>query len=193
MASLYFYYASMNSGKSSQLIQNAYNYHERNMRTMILKPAVDNRDSDIEVVSRIGLHSPAVLIREDSDITSMVKLNIFQEGPLHCILVDEAQFLNPEHVSQLAAVVDFMDIPVLCYGLRNDFQGNAFPGSAALLACADKLKEVKSICWCSAKSTHVLRLDSEGNVLRVGPQVEIGGNDRYVAVCRKHWREGKYE
>lgn len=193
MASLYFYYASMNSGKSSQLIQSAYNYKERGMRTLILKPAVDNRDSEFAVVSRIGLEAEAVLVRDDTSILSLVHLNILNEGKLHCILVDEAQFLTEAHVTELAYIVDVMGIPVLCYGLRNDFTGNAFPGSGKLLAIADKLIEVKSICHCGAKSTHVLRLDGNGKVLRAGPQVQIGGNDSYVAVCRKHWRSGEYE
>lgn len=192
MANLYFYYASMNSGKSSQLIQSAYNYKERGMRTLILKPAIDNRDSEVAVVSRIGLEAEAVLVRDDTSIMSLVNMEIMK-GALHCILVDEAQFLTEAHVTELAWIVDSMDIPVLCYGLRNDFSGNAFPGSAKLLAIADKLCEVKSICHCGAKSTHVLRLDSSGKVLRAGPQVQIGGNDSYVAVCRKHWREGRYE
>ncbi|QDB71309.1 thymidine kinase [Serratia phage Moabite] len=193
MSNLYFYYASMNSGKSTTLIQSAYNYRERRMRPLVMKPAIDTRDSEQEVVSRIGLHVEAVIIREEMDLPSYIRNDILLNGKLDCILVDEAQFLTAAQVSQLAFIVDAMDIPVLCYGLRNDFRGEAFPGSARLLAMADKLVEIKSICWCGSKSTHVLRLDGEGKVLRSGPQVQIGGNDSYVAVCRKHWREGKYE
>lgn len=187
MASLYFHFATMNAGKSSALIQAAYNYKERGMDVVIFKPRIDNRDGDDveEVTSRIGLKAQAKLISSDEDLFEKVCVTL-REQQIHCVFVDEAQFLTPEQVRQLAKVVDVIKLPVLTYGLRSDFQGNLFPGSAALFATAQKLRPMVTICHCGSRATHVLRYNEAGDVVKEGPQVEIGGNDRYVAVCRKH-------
>lgn len=189
MASLYFYYASMNAGKSSSLLQSAYNYTERGMKAVIMKPSIDNRDSNNEVVSRIGLRADAITFNKDIElyhlIDSMFNFNI------DAIFVDEAQFLTKQQVRQFADIVDLHDIPVLCYGLRTDFQGNMFEGSMELMAIADRLVELKGMCHCGKKATMVLRLDENGNIIRDGNQVEIGGNDKYVSVCRHHFFQGE--
>lgn len=186
MASLYFYYASMNSGKTTTLLQSAYNYEERKMRPLILKPRIDDREgTDAFVRSRIGLSMPALLFNHDDNLVSIVDDYVTHSSGIHVLLVDEAQFLTPQQVSQLCTLVDFHRLPVLCYGLRTDFQGKLFPGSAALLAHAEKLREIKGICSCGSKSSHVLRLDDEGNPVFLGDQVVVGGNDRYEAVCRR--------
>ena len=183
---LYFYYSSMNAGKSTTLLQSAYNYEERKMRPLILKPRIDNRDGDDAFVrSRIGLCMPAVLFNTDEDLVTVVSDYVKSSEPIHVLLVDEAQFLTPAQVRQLCQLVDFFHLPVLCYGLRTDFQGNLFPGSAELLAQAEKLVEIKGICSCAKKSTHVLRLDDDGKPVFLGEQVVVGGNDRYEAVCRR--------
>lgn len=195
MAQLYFYYASMNAGKSTSLLQSAYNYTERDMRVLILKPAIDNRDSDSEVVSRIGLSAPAITFTESDDLFELVyRESLGKRGPERwrpdAVFVDEAQFMTKEHVLGLCAIVDDANIPVLCYGLRTDFQGNLFEGSAALMAFADKLVEMKGICHCGKKATMVLRVDKDGNVIRDGVQIEVGAEDKYVSVCRKHFIDG---
>lgn len=186
LAKLYFSFAAMNAGKSTVLLQASYNYQERGMRTMILTADLDDRNGSGRVSSRIGLHADAKTFAFETDLYAMI-LQANQQQPLHCILIDEAQFLLESQVWALAKVVDQLKIPVLCYGLRTDFQGKLFAGSAALLAIADSLREIRTICWCGRKAIMVLRLDQQGNPVEDGAQVEIGGNDRYISLCRPHW------
>jgi thymidine kinase len=186
MAKLYFYYASMNAGKSSSLLQADFNYRERGMRTMVWSAALDTRSAGL-VQSRIGLEAEAHLYTPQTELWSEV-LAAHQNAPLDCVLVDEAQFLEPAQVWQLARLADEGGIPVLCYGLRTDFQGELFPGSAVLLGIADALVELKAVCHCGRKATMNLRVDESGAPVRHGQQTEIGGNDRYLALCRKHFR-----
>lgn len=185
MAKLYFYYASMNAGKSSSLLQADFNYRERGMATMLWTAELDTRSSGM-VRSRIGLESGAHLYSPETDLFAKVGAQ-HNTSPLDCVLVDEAQFLTTEQVWQLAALADEIGIPVLCYGLRTDFQGELFPGSAALLGIADALVELKAVCHCGRKATMNLRVGEDGKAVREGEQTEIGGNDRYVALCRKHF------
>jgi len=192
MASLFFYYSSMNAGKSTTLLQSSHNYQERGMRTLILTPEVDDRFGQGKVRSRIGLEAKAVLFSKGEDLLEVVKSKI-EEGPLHCVLVDEAQFLTREQVGQLCRVVDQLEIPVLAYGIRTDFQGELFEGSRHLLAWADNLAEIKTICHCGRKATMVVRLDAEGKAVKEGTQIEIGGNDRYLSLCRRHFHEMRDE
>jgi thymidine kinase len=187
MAKLYFYYASMNAGKSSHLLQADFNYRERGMATMLWTAALDSRSGGL-VKSRIGLENAAHKFHPDTDLWAEVTAR-HAEAPLDCVLVDEAQFLSGEQVWQLARLADEAGLPVLCYGLRTDFQGALFPGSAVLLGIADALVELKAVCWCGRKATMNLRVDAEGKAVRQGQQTEIGGNDRYVALCRKHFSE----
>ncbi len=186
MAKLYFYYASMNAGKSTTLLQADYNYRERGMETMLYTAALDDRIGAGTIGSRIALEAPARTYEPGSDIRAEVEEEIKQRK-IHCILIDEAQFLTRDQVWQLASVADELDIPVLAYGLRTDFQGNLFDGSGALLALADTLVELKAICECGRKATMNLRVDAEGRAVKAGEQTEIGGNDRYVALCRRHF------
>ena len=188
MAKLYFYYAAMNAGKSTALLQSSYNYRERGMRTLLFTPSIDTRYGTGRIESRIGLSSGAVSVSGSDEIITRVRME-HQNRPVACVLVDEAQFLTPEQVWELTEVADDLDIPVLCYGLRTDFQGKLFPGSAALLGLADDLTELKTICYCGRKATMNLRLDQEGRAAREGDQVEIGGNTRYLATCRRHFKE----
>ena len=188
MAKLYFYYASMNAGKSSTLLQTAFNYGERGMRVSLWTAALDDRPGFGAISSRIGLASDAHRFEADTDIEARV-LADHAEHPIACVLADEAQFLTREQVWQLARLADDGGIPVLCYGLRTDFQGELFPGSAALLGIADHLVEMKAVCDCGRKATMNLRVDENGKAVAEGAQTEIGGNDRYVAMCRKHFRE----
>ena len=188
MAKLYFYYASMNAGKSSTLLQTAFNYGERGMKVSLWTAALDDRPGFGAISSRIGLSSDAHRFEADTDIEARV-LEEHRETPLACVLVDEAQFLSREQVWQLARLCDRADLPVICYGLRTDFQGELFPGSAALLGIADKLIEMKAVCDCGRKATMNLRVDENGKAVSEGAQTEIGGNDRYVAMCRKHFSE----
>ena len=188
MAKLYFYYSSMNAGKSTSLLQSSYNYRERGMNTLVLAPALDDRYGAGKVTSRIGIEAEARSFRESDDLFAVVEA-CANESPLHCVLIDEAQFLTKEQVFQLGEVTDKLNIPVLAYGLRTDFQGEPFEGSKYLLAWSDNLKELKAICHCGTKATMVVRLDEKGNAIREGSQIEIGGNDRYVSMCRKHFRE----
>ncbi|MEQ8313383.1 MAG: thymidine kinase [Gammaproteobacteria bacterium] len=188
MAKLYFYYSSMNAGKSTSLLQSSYNYKERGMNTMILAPELDDRYGVGKVASRIGLESVAHTFKPEDDLYDLVSTSHKQEK-LHCLLIDEAQFLSKEQVFQLGEITDNLNIPVLAYGLRTDFRGEPFEGSKYLLAWSDNLKELKAICHCGAKATMVVRLDAEGNPIREGSQVEIGGNDRYVSLCRRHFRD----
>lgn len=188
MAKVYFHYGSMSSGKSAFLLTSAYNYKERGMGTLILKPMVDTRDSPGEVVSRVGLRQEANIITPDMDIFEFFKYaNSVKD--IHCVYVDEAQFLKQENIMQLCKIADLYDVPVMCYGLRTDFRGELFEGSKYLLAIADKLEELKGVCHCGKKATMVARVDEEGNAVTDGNQVEVGGNDRYVSLCRKHWCE----
>ena len=188
MAKLYFYYSSMNAGKSTSLLQSSYNYRERGMNTLVLAPHLDDRYGVGRITSRIGLESEATTFRSSDDLFEIVSVYL-KEDPLHCVLVDEAQFLTRDQVFQLGEVTDSLNIPVLAYGLRTDFQGEPFEGSKYLLAWSDNLKELKAICHCGAKATMVIRLDHDGNAITAGTQVEIGGNDRYVSMCRKHFKE----
>jgi len=188
MAKLYFYYASMNAGKSTTLLQADFNYRERGMATMLWTAALDDRGEDQAIESRIGLGAGAHRFDAGTDLWARVTA-AHRAEPLHCVLIDEAQFLSKEQAWQCARLADEAGIPVLCYGLRTDFQGELFPGSAALLGIADSLVELKAICHCGRKATMNLRVDASGAAVRQGAQTEIGGNDRYVALCRKHFSE----
>ncbi|MEX2125803.1 MAG: thymidine kinase [Woeseia sp.] len=191
MAKLYFYYSSMNAGKSTSLLQSSYNYKERGMNTLILAPDFDDRYGVGRVTSRIGLEARATTFGKADNLFDIVSA-CCQEDLLHCVLVDEAQFLTKKQVFQLGQVTDDLEIPVLAYGIRTDFQGEPFEGSRYLLAWADNLNELKAICHCGRKATMVIRLDENGNAVTEGSQVEIGGNDRYVSMCRKHFRKNFY-
>ena len=186
MAKLYFYYASMNAGKSTTLLQSSFNYQERGMATMLFTAAIDDRYAPGTITSRIGLEAPAMPFDASADIRAAVAER-HAEQPLSCVLVDEAQFLTRDQVFQLASICDDMGIPVLAYGLRTDFQAKLFEGSAALLAIADALVELKAVCECGRKATMNLRVDAQGRAVAEGRQTEIGGNDRYVALCRRHF------
>jgi len=188
MAKLYFYYASMNAGKSSNLLQADFNYRERGMATMLFTAAVDDRFAPGTIRSRIGLTAPATMFDANTDIAACVAAR-HASAPVACVLVDEAQFLSAAQVDQLAFLADTAGIPVLAYGLRTDFQGRLFEGSARLLAIADVPIEIKSVCLCGRKATMNLRVDAEGDAVAEGRQTEIGGNDRYVALCRRHFSE----
>jgi thymidine kinase len=188
MAKLYFYYSTMNAGKTTVLLQSAHNYRERGMKPLLFTPALDNRHKVGVIKSRIGLEAEAISFENDDDLFSRVKRQLEQEN-IHCVLVDEAQFLTREQVYQLSEVVDRLGIPVLCFGLRTDFQGELFPGSHYLLAWADRLEELKTICHTGKKATMVVRVDDAGYALREGSQVEVGGNERYVSVSRSEFKE----
>ena len=189
MAKLYFNYSAMNAGKSTLLLQGSYNYIEQGMNTMLLTAAIDDRAGKKTIASRIGLSSEAFVFAENDDVFEMIERE-HQHKRLNCVLIDEAQFLTKKQVWQLSRVADLLGIPVLCYGLRTDFRGKLFPGSAELLAIADSLREIRTICWCGRKASMVLRLDEQGNPIKRGAQVVIGGNDVYASVCRQHWSEG---
>ena len=188
MAKLYFYYAAMNAGKSTNLLQASFNYRERGMETMLFTAAIDDRYRAGVISSRIGLEAEAALFDAGADLRAMVEAEL-KRRRLDCILVDEAQFLTRAQALQLASICDDLGIPVLAYGLRTDFQGNLFEGSAALLAFADALIELKAVCECGRKATMNLRVDEEGRAVKDGEQTEIGGNDRYLALCRRHFME----
>jgi thymidine kinase len=188
LAKLYFYYSSMNAGKSTSLLQSAYNYKERGMRPFVLSAAIDDRYSVGKVTSRIGLETEAHLFRKEDDLYKILS-GQNDKDRINCVLIDESQFLSREQVRQLAQVVDNLDIPVLCYGIRTDFRGELFPGSKHLLAWADNLIELKTICHCGSKATMVVRMDSEGRIISDGDQVVIGGNDQYQSMCRRHFSE----
>ncbi|WP_103880588.1 thymidine kinase [Vibrio hangzhouensis] len=188
MAQMYFYYSAMNAGKSTTLLQSSFNYQERGMNPLIYTAALDDRYGVGLVSSRIGLQSEAQLFQPTTNLfDDIATLNAAEKR--HCILVDECQFLSKEQVYQLTEVVDKLNIPVLCYGLRTDFLGELFEGSRHLLAWADKLIELKTICHCGRKANMVIRTDEHGNAIAEGDQVAIGGNDRYVSVCRQHYKE----
>ncbi len=188
MAKLYFYYAAMNAGKSTLLLQADFNYRERGMETMLYTARIHDRGGFGMIHSRIDLTAQANVYDEATDLRSEVEEEL-KKRHLHCVLVDEAQSLTREQVLQLASICDDLNIPVLAYGLRTDFQANLFEGSSALLAIADTLVELKAVCECGRKATMNLRIDSEGRAVRQGEQTEIGGNDRYVALCRRHFME----
>ena len=191
MAKLYFYYAAMNAGKSTNLLQSNYNYRERGMDTMVFTPSIDDRLKKGVVASRIGLETEGISFDHDFDFFTEISSALASNNNIRCVLIDEAQFLSKAQVKQLAKVADDCRLPVLCYGLRTDFRGELFEGSQYLLALAQELIEIKTICHCGSKATMVLRIDEQGHPIREGAQIEIGGNDRYVAVCHKHHVEGE--
>jgi len=188
MAKLYFYYSAMNAGKTTVLLQSAHNYRERGMNPLLFTPAFDDRHQVGQIRSRIGLQADAVMFDSSTDLYAHVLAEL-QQHNVHCVLVDEAQFLSKQQVFQLSEVVDRKNIPVLCFGLRTDFQGELFEGSKHLLAWADQLEEIKTICHTGRKATMVVRVDENGYALKEGSQVEIGGNDRYVSVSRREFKE----
>jgi len=188
MAKLYFYYSSMNAGKSTTLLQSSFNYQERGMGTMLFTAALDDRYGKGVITSRIGLEAKAHTFDDTTDIYAQVT-NELKKRKINCVLIDEAQFLTRAQVFQLAAICDRVAIPVLTYGIRTDFQAKLFEGSMHLLALADELKELKTICKCGRKASMNLRMDEKGKVIKEGAQTEIGGNDRYEVLCRKHFME----
>ncbi|MDO9640195.1 MAG: thymidine kinase [Pseudotabrizicola sp.] len=188
MAKLYFHYSTMNAGKSTLLLQAAHNYREGGMDTYLITAQFDTRAGMGRIASRIGIGDPADTFAPDEDMFAKLKARI-SLGPVACVFIDEAQFLSKQQVWQLACAVDDLSVPVMCYGLRVDFQGQLFPGSAALLAWADEMREVRTICHCGKKATMVVRKGPDGRALRDGDQVVIGGNETYVSLCRRHWRE----
>ncbi|MGB0496847.1 MAG: thymidine kinase [Rubricella sp.] len=188
MAKLYFNYSTMNAGKSTILLQASYNYNERGMETLLLTAGLDTRAGEGRIGSRIGIDASALTYAEGDDLHAIVEARL-ERGPIACVLVDEAQFLTEAQVWQLARVADDLSVPVMAYGLRTDFQGKLFPGSAALLAIADSLREVRTICHCGRKATMVIRQDEQGRAITEGAQVQIGGNETYVPLCRRHWRK----
>ena len=188
MAKLYFSFSAMNAGKTTILLQASHNYNERGMNTLLLTAQLDHRAGEGVIASRIGLSSKAFTFAADSELYDLIDTQ-HQANELSCILVDEAQFLTDEQVWQLAKVADRLNIPVMCYGLRTDFQGELFPGSARLLALADNVREIRTICHCGKKATMVVRQTEDGQIVHEGEQIEIGGNDKYVSLCRIHWAE----
>ncbi|MEW7006364.1 MULTISPECIES: thymidine kinase [unclassified Lentilitoribacter] len=189
MAKLYFSYASMNAGKSTLLLQASYNYQERGMRTVLLNASLDNRAGSAgKIGSRIGLESESTAFEEDDNLYEIVKAKL-ADGNIACVFVDEANFMSAEQAWQLSDVVDDLNIPVMAYGLRTDFQGKLFPGSKILLSIADEIREVRTICDCGRKATMVVRQDGDGNVVKDGAQIVVGGNESYVSYCRQHWKE----
>ena len=188
MAKLYFNYSSMNAGKSTALLQANHNYHERGMKTKMFTYSGDNRFEKNKIVSRIGISADANPFSETTDLFQNL-LEDEEQKKIKCVLIDEAQFLKKEQVAQLGRIVDELDIAVLAFGIRTDFQGELFEGSKYLLAWADNLKEIKTVCWCGRKATMVVRLDSEGKILSEGLQLEIGGNEKYVPLCRAHFNK----
>ena len=188
MAKLYFHYSTMNAGKSTLLLQASYNYRERGMTTYHLTAAIDGRAGKGKIASRIGIEASADMFDTDSDLFDMIHKRL-KQGPVDCTFIDEAQFLTKDQVWQLARAVDDLNVPVMCYGLRVDFQGELFPGSAALLALADEMREARTICYCGKKATMVVRQDADGNAMTAGAQIQIGGNETYIPLCRRHWRE----
>ncbi len=183
MAKLYFRYGAMGSSKSANAIMVWYNYHERGKNALLLKPAVDTRDGKYTIESRCGLRAECQLVDE-------LDLDRIRAQEYDCLIIDEAQFLSKQQVELLCRIVDECNVPVICYGLRTDFQGNFFPGSHWLLARADTIEEVKTICWCGKKATNNARLDGKGGITRVGEQVVLGASDKYIGLCRKHWLQG---
>ena len=188
MAKLFFHYSTMNAGKSTILLQASHNYRERGMETYLLTARLDTRAGQGRIASRIGIGEDADMFEAETDLFARISERLAQ-GPVACVFVDEAQFLAPEQVWQLARAVDDLGVPVMCYGLRVDFRGRLFPGSATLLALADEMREVRTICHCGRKATMVVRMGPDGTPQHDGEQVQIGGNETYVSLCRRHWRE----
>lgn len=188
MAKLYFNYSTMNAGKSTVLLQASHNYIERGMLTYLMTAAFDDRAGQARIASRIGIGADADTFTKGEDLFAKIKSRL-DAGPCACVFVDESQFLEVDQVWQLARAVDDLGVPIMCFGLRVDFQGKLFPGSAALLAISDEMREVRTICHCGKKATMVVRNDADGNVLKDGAQVQVGGNEAYVSLCRRHWRE----
>ncbi|KQI68110.1 thymidine kinase [Loktanella sp. 3ANDIMAR09] len=188
MAKLYFNYSTMNAGKSTVLLQASHNYIERGMRTYLMTARLDTRAGQGRIASRIGIGDVADTFAPGENLFTKIAKRL-DDGPCACVFIDEAQFLEDEQVWQLARAVDDLGVPIMCFGLRVDFQGKLFPGSATLLALADEMREVRTICHCGRKATMVIRKDAEGRVVQAGEQVQVGGNDRYVSLCRKHWRD----
>ena len=188
MAKLHFHYSTMNAGKSTLLLQAAHNYKEMGMDTVLLTADFDNRAGQGKIASRIGISESAELYNQRSNLYNLI-LRKIEKRKLACVLVDEAQWLSPDQVWQLADVVDDLSIPVICYGLRVDFLGELFPGSAKLLAIADEMREVRTICHCGKKATMVIRKSSDGKVQTTGDQIQVGGNEMYYSLCRQHWKE----
>jgi len=188
VAKLYFYYSAMNAGKTTNLLQSSYNYAERGMNTLVLKPRIDNRAGESRVRSRIGLEADAIDVGPEVDLRQLV-VREGGEQAVHCVLVDEAQFLSAQQVGQLTEVVDTLDIPVLAYGLRTDFLGELFEGAKLLLALADELREIKTVCHCGRKAIMTVRFDGKGRPMRAGDQIQIGGNETYISMCRRHFKE----
>ncbi|MCO4842370.1 MAG: thymidine kinase [Yoonia sp.] len=188
MAKLYFNYSTMNAGKSTVLLQASHNYIERGMQTYLLIAQFDDRAGQGRIGSRIGIGADADTFAPDEDLFAKIKLRL-DSGPCACIFIDEAHFMSEDQVWQLARAVDDLGVPIMCYGLRVDFLGKLFPASAALLALSDEMREVRTICHCGKKATMVVRNDADGNVLKGGDQIVVGGNERYVSLCRRHWRE----
>jgi thymidine kinase len=188
MAKLYFHYSTMNAGKSTILLQASHNYRERGMETFLLTARLDTRAGNGRIASRIGIGESAETFDASDDLFAVIEARL-NHGPCACIFIDEAQFLTNQQVWQLARAVDDLKIPVMCYGLRVDFRGELFPGSAALLALADEMREVRTICHCGKKASMVVRRAPDGTALREGAQVQIGGNETYVSLCRRHWRK----
>ncbi|MFN2306509.1 MAG: thymidine kinase [Paracoccaceae bacterium] len=188
MAKLYFNYSTMNAGKSTVLLQASHNYIERGMQTYLITAQLDNRAGQGRIASRIGIGQDADTFDGADDLFAKIDARL-KDGPCACVFIDEAQFLTRRQVWQLARAVDDLGVPIMCFGLRVDFQGELFPGSAALLALADEMREVRTICHCGKKATMVVRRDAAGQVLRSGDQVQVGGNESYLSLCRRHWRE----
>ena len=188
MAKLYFNYSTMNAGKSTVLLQASHNYRERGMQTCLMTARLDDRAGEGRIASRIGIGEPADVFGPGDDLFAKLEARL-AEGPVACVFIDEAQFLTRLQVWQIARAVDDLGVPVMCYGLRVDFRGELFPGSAALLALADEMREVRTICHCGKKATMVVRMGPDGKPMKDGAQVQIGGNETYVSLCRKHWRE----
>jgi len=187
MAKLYFSYSTMNAGKSTVLLQASHNYGERGMKTMLFTAELDNRSKVGNISSRIGLSEKASTFNNDNNLFSSVEKRL-KKDKISCVFVDEAQFLTEKQVWELSDVVEILKVPVMCFGLRTDFQGKLFEGSSTLLAISDELKEIKTICHCGKKANMVVRVDSNGKVLKEGAQIEIGGNEKYISLCRKHWK-----
>ena len=187
MAKLYFYYSAMNAGKTTTLLQSSHNYAERGMTTLLLKPLIDDREGLNVIRSRVGLEAEAKNFEKDDNLLQTIEAQLKTKS-LNCVLVDEAQFLTRDQVIQLGNVVDRLEIPVLCYGLRTDFLGELFEGSRSLLAWADELREIKTVCHCGKKAIMTVRLNEEGKPLQAGEQIQIGGNESYVSMCRRHFK-----
>lgn len=189
MAKLYFYFSAMNAGKSTVLLQSSYNYQERGMDTLLFTPAIDNRFHEGKISSRIGLSSEAIIFDADLDLFQFTQTQLSSHPNLKCVLVDEAQFLSKQQVLQLTDIVDTLNVPVLAFGLRSDFRGEPFIGSQYLLVWADNLQEIKTICHCGKKAIMNMRIDNQGQAITEGAQICIGGNEQYVSLCRKHYKE----